>query len=266
MTLNNESMLTSKIKRFADKSHIHNLFIFDKSGLCLFHLNFSKVFKIKEDQLISSFITAIMSFTIKVIGNRMEAVEMGNVKIVIIEKGSFYYGLLCDSLENLQLLEDLVIKIHYYFINYINRNNVNIQIQHICDEEFKNSIREILISSISNEFDIPKENKILTYLEELSLNEDLKGIILLTDNGRIIYSSLKKASIKNFLKEVDFRIKICNNNILKLFYTSKDNNIIFSEYVEDSYFIILVFDFRIKFGLAEHYLSKVVKFIKSVIH
>ena len=75
----------------------------------------------------------------------------------------------------------------------------------------------------------------------------------------MIYSTLKGTKLRKFLKEVEFRVKICNNSIIKLFYTSKDNELIFSEYIQDKYFVILIFDSNIKFGMAEFYLQKVVK-------
>ena len=71
--------------------------------------------------------------------------------------------------------------------------------------------------------------------------------------------------MKGFLREVDFRVKICNNNILKLFYTSKNGELIFSEYVGELYLVILVFDANIKFGMAEYYLHKLVNYIKGLL-
>jgi hypothetical protein len=67
-----------------------------------------------------------------------------------------------------------------------------------------------------------------------------------------------------FLKELEFRVKICNNSILKMFYTSKNGELIFSEYLFDLYIIILIFDSKIRFGIAEFYLQKLVKKIEDV--
>ena len=142
---------------------------------------------------------------------------------------------------------------------------INIFIEFVEDETLNQLILDFLNDILSNEFDLQKEDKIIEYLNAFISNNDLNGALLLTDKGKVIFSSIKKVSLKNFLKEVDFRVKICNNNILKLFYTSKDNDIIFSEYVEDLYLVILIFDFNIKFGLAEYYLTKVVNFIKNTL-
>ena len=72
--------------------------------------------------------------------------------------------------------------------------------------------------------------------------------------------------LKKFLKQVDFRVKICNNSILKLFYTSRDNELILSEYINDLYFIILIFHAKTKFGVAEFYLQKIVSKICIILN
>ncbi|MFX1592759.1 MAG: hypothetical protein ACFFCL_08715, partial [Promethearchaeota archaeon] len=103
------------------------------------------------------------------------------------------------------------------------------------------------------------------YMKELILIDEIDGVILLTDRGRVIYSSYHKLELKNFLKEVDFRVKIYNNSILKLFYTLKDKRFIFSEYVQNKYFIILVFNSHVKFGVAEHLLTRIVDSVKNML-
>ena len=47
----------------------------------------------------------------------------------------------------------------------------------------------------------------------------------------------------------------------------EDYDLIISDYINDLYFIILVFNLRdVKFGVAEYYLQKVVKFIKEILN
>jgi hypothetical protein len=81
----------------------------------------------------------------------------------------------------------------------------------------------------------------------------------------VIYSSYNKIYLKNFLKEVEFRVKIHNNSILKLFYTLKDKRFIFSEFVQNKYLLILVFNSHVKFGVAEHFLTRIVDSVKKMI-
>ncbi|MFX1553431.1 MAG: hypothetical protein ACFFBV_05845, partial [Promethearchaeota archaeon] len=115
------------------------------------------------------------------------------------------------------------------------------------------------------EFNLNIEKQIIEYMKELILIDEIDGVILLTDRGKVIYSSYNKLDLKYFLKEVEFRVKIYNNSILKLFYTFKDKRFIFSEYVQNKYFIILVFDSHVKFGMAEHYLTRIVNSVKNML-
>ena len=263
MITTKNSTFSPKITRSPYKKNIHYLFISNKSGICLYSKNFTNIYKMKDRQLISSFFTAIRAFAKELIGKSIKTIDMGVVKIVIFKKGAFYYGLLCNSIENLILLKNVILKINFLFIDYLNVNKINVEAEYISDANLDIKIDQIVNEIISNEFDLRKEQKIIENFNKLSLNDDILGIILLTDRGKVIYSSKNQLNLKYYLKEVDFRVKICNNNILKLFYTSKDNNLIFSEYVNDLYFVILVFNSEIKFGLAEYYLTKAVNIIKK---
>ena len=265
MIIENETGALSKIKRSAFKETIHNLFIFNKSGICLYSRNFTNSYKIGHKQLISSFFTALMSFTRELLKNEVKIIEMANVKLVVFEKNIYYYGFLTEATENLILLDEIASKINSQFIDYISKNYIDINMEYINDENLNQEIDDLIRNTLSTEFDLQKEEKIIDFLNDLSLNTDIKGIILLTDKGNVIYSTLKKIDLRNFLKEVDFRVKICNNSILKLFYTSKNNELIFSDYVEDLYLIILIFNLTTKFGVAEYYLQKVVNFAKKTL-
>ncbi|MBY9005102.1 MAG: hypothetical protein KGD73_14085, partial [Candidatus Lokiarchaeota archaeon] len=63
MTLPDDSLIISKIKRFPERLNFHQLLIFNKSGICIYKFNISDSFPIQEEQLISSYFTALMSFT-----------------------------------------------------------------------------------------------------------------------------------------------------------------------------------------------------------
>ncbi len=272
MTVKNESTLSSvfsKITRSTYKETIYNLFIFKNSGLCIYSKNFSNSknsYRIEEKQLFTAFIAAFNSFTKEIMGKNIKVIEIeGGIKFILIKKNNLYYVLLCDSNENLTLIETIISKIDFHFIDYINRNNININTGYVSEDSLNQIIDNIIEETFSCEFDLKKEAKIIESLKEMSLNDDIKGIILLTDKGRMIYTSLETKDIKKFLNEVEFRVKICNNSILTLFYTSKNNEIIFSEYVEDLYFVILVFDSNIKYAVAKFYLQQVVKFMKNII-
>lgn len=258
MTIPDDSLIISKIKRFPEKLNFHQLLIFARSGICIYKLNISDSFPIQEEQLISSYFTALMSFTKELVGNKIKALEMGgNVKLVVFERKNLYYVLLCDSIENKSLIKELISRIHQEFLRYVVKNEIKTDLEFISDNVLDYTIKDVFDGILGKNFDVNKEESIFNYLKELKLNDDINGVIYLTDLGHVIYSSLKGTKLRKFLKEVEFRVKICNNSIIKLFYTSKDNELIFSEYIQDKYFIILIFDSKIKFGIAEFYLNKI---------
>jgi len=266
MTIPDDSIIISKIKRYPEKLNFHQLLIFNKSGICIYKLNISDSFPIQEEQLISSYFTALMSFTRELVGNKIKALEMGgNLKLVVFERKNLYYILLCDSVENKSLIKELISCIHQEFLRYVSKNEIKTDLEYITDEILDYALKDVFDGILGNNFDLDKEESIFNYLNDIKLNDDINGVIFLTDLGQVIYSTLKGIKLRKFLKEVEFRVKICNNSILKLFYTSKDNELIFSEYIQDKYFIILIFDSKIKFGIAEFYLNKIVRNILSLL-
>ncbi|MFX1389341.1 MAG: hypothetical protein ACFE9Z_04665 [Promethearchaeota archaeon] len=251
------------IKRSYDNTNIHNIFIFNNAGICFYSKNFTNYFEV-EKNLVSPFITAIMSFSKEMIGKKFKTLEMGDVKFVIFEKGNINYNILCDSIENENFLEEIVFKINKRVKSYMIKNKIDIDEQIVYDGKFNDIIDNIIDDCFSSVFNSKTEQEIIEYVKGINSLDEIDGVILLTDRGIVIYSSYNKIDLKSFLKEVEFRVKIHNNSILKLFYTLKDKRFIFSEYVQNKYFIILVFDSHVKFGVAAHYLTQIVGSIKKM--
>ncbi|MFX1328901.1 MAG: hypothetical protein ACFE91_12305 [Promethearchaeota archaeon] len=254
----------SIIKRTYKDINIHNIFIYNKAGICFYGKSFTDYFK-AEKNLVSPFITALMSFSKEMIGRKFKTIEMGEVKFVIFEKDRLNYNILCDTIENEMFLEEIISKINKRLMTYIIKKGINIDDKIVYDGEFNDIIENIIDDVLSSEFNLDIEAKIIEYVRNMKIIKEVDGIILLTDKGKIIYSSYNKIDLKNFLKEVEFRVKIYNNSILKLFYTLKDKRFIFSEYVKNKYFIILVFDSYVKFGVAECYLSRIAESITKML-
>ncbi len=263
MGIQNLSPAYSKIKRFNENLNIHKLFIFNRSGICFYVKDFTDYFKIEEN-LVSPFITALMSFSKEMIGKKFRTIEMGDVKFVIFERGIINYNILCDSIENEMFLEDIISKINTRLTIYINKKKIDIDAEIAFESELIEVVDNIVDDILSNEFIIKSKEKIIEYMKELKQMDELNGTILLNDKGKVIYTSFNKIDLKIFLKEVDFRVKIYNNSILKLFYTFKDKRFIFSEYIQNKYFIILVFNSHVKFGVAECYLNKIAQSIIQI--
>jgi len=264
MCLQDQLTFPSTIKRWDENTTIHNIFIFNKSGICFYGVSFTNDFRI-EKNLLSPFITALMSFSKEMIGKDFKTIEMGDIKIVIFEKESLFYSILCDSIENVMLLDDIISKINDKLKSYVRKNKIKIDTEVIYDQDLNKTIETIIYDIISNEFSLEQEEKIINYLKNLNQKDEIDGVILLTDRGKVIYSSFSKESLNYFLKEIEFRVKICNNSILKLFYTFKNRKFIFSDYIDEKYFIILLFDEKVKFGLAEYYLNGIVNSTKRLL-
>ena len=254
----------SMIRRSYDNTNIHNIFIFNRAGICFYCKNFTDYFEV-EKNLVSPFITALMSFSKEMIGKKFKTLEMGDVKFVIFDKGTIIYNILCDSIENEAFLEEIVFKVNKKLKSYLIENQIDMDEHIVYEGKFNEIINEIVDACFSSEYDLKIEQEIIEYLAEIKLVDEIDGTILLTDRGKVIYSSYNKVDLKNFLKEVEFRVKIYNNSILKLFYTLKDKRFIFSEYVQNKYFIILVFDSHVKFGVAAHYLTQIVDSVKKML-
>ena len=253
----------SKIRRYPVYIGIHNLFIFRKSGICIFGKNFTQRYKVEEN-LLSAFFTAIRSFTQEVVGEKVNTVEMGKLKFTIIKKEEYYYGLLCDKNENMLILDDLIKKIHREYMTQIANHKIDKNVEHIKNIDFEKKIDGIIEVILSTEYDIKKEEKIIREFKKISKNSDVNGTILLTNKGRVIFSSLKSNEITKLLNEVDFRINSHNNAIVKMYYNNKSGDVILSENVNDLYFVILLFDNKTSIGLADYYLNKAVKSIKMI--
>ncbi len=84
MGIPDHSAIVSRTERTPEKFKIHNLFIFNKSGICIYGLNLTNLYPIEQEQLISSYFTALMSFTKELIGDKIKTVEMGGyIKLVV---------------------------------------------------------------------------------------------------------------------------------------------------------------------------------------
>ena len=133
-----------------------------------------------ENNLITSFFTALGSFTKEVIGNKFKTIEMGDVKFVIIQKNVFNYALLCDSTISLIYLENIVSEINTHFFNYITKNHVNINIESVKDETLNEEIDIIIRDKNLNDKQLEevraKFSQGLTMADANAIKEVVPGI------------------------------------------------------------------------------------------
>lgn len=261
MTLIDKSIFTNDIDKSIDLINIHYLFVFNRAGICLYSRNFTNVYRM-NDNLLSAFCSALISFSIEMVGKKLKIVDMNSVKIIIFQKDIFFYGFLCHSNQNLNLLRDYVKEIDNCIRDYVIKKKININVECIHDEDINKFIDNLIRDKI-NKNNIEKEKKILKYLKDFHLKNEIEGIVLLTNKDRIVYSSLKPTKLKILLNQLDFRIKIYDNSILRLFFTS-DKELVYTEYIDNSYFVILIFDIKTKFGIAEYLSRKLINSLKEI--
>ncbi len=264
MTLSQSSSIQSKALR-KEIENVHYILIFNKPGTCIYGLNLSNKYHLEEN-LISGFCTAFMSFSKEMIGKNVRLIGMGNLNFLIFEYTLFNYGVLCKEKENLDMIKELVSKVNRLFQKYVTDNKINIRLENIYDKHLDNEIYNIVRSYYLHEYDVDTEKNLIAYLKSIKLPEELKGMILLSNKGHVVFSSLETENLMQYLKEIEFRVKICNNNILKLMYTSKDRDLIFSENIKDVYIIILVYESSLtRFGLAELVTHKISSKIRKIL-
>jgi hypothetical protein len=174
MGVQNRISFPSVIRRSYDNTYIHNLFIFNRSGICFYGRNFTDYFQM-EKNLVSPFITALMSFSKEMIGKKFKTIEMGDVKFVIFQKGAINYNILCDTIENEMFLEEVISKINKKLITFMRKNKINIDKQIVYDGEFNEVIEEIIDGAFSTEFNLKIEEQIMEYMKELTLNDEIDG-------------------------------------------------------------------------------------------
>lgn len=262
MTVKNQSIISTRKRRKQANGSIHNIFVFKRSGICIYGKNITQTYNM-EDNLISAFFTALRSFTLEMVGEKVKTVEMGNVKFVILRKINYYYGFLVNTYESISVLKNLAEKIHLKYQEYKKKHGIRDNVEHIQNKKFDKDIDRIIENIVSKEYDFKKEKNIVDKLRDFSQSGDIDGLVLLTEHGKVVFTSIDGIILNNLLKEMNFRMKIHNNSILKMYYTSKNEKIVFSEHIGDLYYIILVFNLSVKFGIAEYYLRKAVKIIRT---
>jgi hypothetical protein len=264
MTIVDDSLSLSSLKfQKYSLNSIHYMLIFNRHGICSFSVNLTNLYTLDEN-LISAFCSAIISFSEELVGNRVKTIEMGELKLSLIQNGKFFTGLLHESIQGKSFIENKINQVNQFLQEYLKINEFNDRAQYIHDNSFREGIKEIFSQKRDNYFTTNQEIKIIKYLKQSLKLDELEGIILFSDSGKLLFSTVGKSELTNFFKEIDFRVKIFNNSILKLFYTSH-NNIIFSDYLEDSLVLILIFNLNIQFGLADYYLKKIVNKIKLIL-
>jgi hypothetical protein len=265
VTIENNVTLRKEVNKNTETPLVHYFFVSNRGGVCLYCRNYTDEYQMDE-QLISAFCSALISFSKEVINKRIKKINMSPLEIVIIQRYNLFYGFLTNALHNTLILEDYIDKIDNRLGKYIRENNIDVDVENISDEALNRYIDEILTQNTpgsSNSLEKNKEREIKDLLKTFMFRNDVKGLILFDNKGTIKYSSLTPDRLEYILEDIDFRVKIINKAILKLFYTT-ERELIFSRFINKQYYLVVIFDIHTPFGIAEYLLNRVIKEINEL--
>lgn len=264
MTIENKESIKRKTEKQPKLPLIHYFFVSNLGGVCLYCRNYTNTYQMDE-QLISAFCCALISFSKEMVGKRIKKIDMDPLEIVIIQRYNLFYGFLTDYIDSI-ILEDYIDSIDNRLRKYINTHKIDINIDSIKSESINKYIDKILNEDRNrkkSKYEKNKEASIKEILKKFLFRNDIEGLILFDNKGRIVYCSLTYDKLNYILENVDFRIKIINKAILKLFYTTK-RELIFSKFIDADYFLVLIFNISTPFGIAEYLFERIIKKVKNI--
>jgi hypothetical protein len=265
VTIENKESIKKKTDKQPNSPLIHYFFVSNLGGVCLYARNYSNIIEIDE-QLISAFCCALISFSNEIVGKRIKKIDMDpQLQIFIIQRYNLFYGFLTDNIDSM-ILEDYIDSIDNRIRKYINTHKIDINIDGIKSESINTYIDEILNENKNKKKSKCEKNteaSIKEILKKFLFRNDVEGLILFDNKGRIVYCSLTYEKLNYILKNVDFRVKIINKAILKLFYTTK-RELIFSKFIDENYFVVLIFDISTPFGIAEYLFDRIIKKVRNI--
>ncbi len=264
MSIENKQSIKKTTEKHNKSPLIHYFFVSNLGGVCLYARNYSNVIEIDE-QLISAFCCALISFSKEMVGKRIKKIDMDPLEIVIIQRYNLFYGFLSDYIDSI-ILEDYIDSIDNRLRKYINTHNIDINVGSIRSESINRYIDKILNENKNRKksnYEKNKEALIKEILKKFLFRNDVEGLILFDNKGRIVYCSLTYEKLNYILENIDFRVKIINKAILKLFYTT-ERELIFSKFINEDYFLVLIFNITTPFGIAEYLFDRIIKKVNNI--
>ena len=203
---------------------IHSLYILQEGGVCLYNRSFSDEFKDLQTDLVTPFISAILSFSEKVISKKLEVLELSELRFVIKKEKDFIF-VFSDSSENLLFINsrlEKIINIFFQFYNKIVKNGSYEKGCEVIEDPNFNSQIDTLIQGEEEVNQMKKHvsyKRIINYFTTLSSEREIIGCALLTSKGSIIYSSLTEDVFIRAMRELEIRYMSGVFDLPQLFYT-----------------------------------------------
>ncbi len=250
---------------------IHSLFILKKSGVCIFHKNFTKEFDNIEVNLITPFFSAIFSFSENVISRKTpEILEMRELRFVFKVHQDLIFSILSDSTVSLLFATTRLERISDVFLEEYPDSTEIKDYQQIENPKLDKMIESIIKGEDEIYMSKTFYQKAINLFEELLHENEIVGAALLTTKGNIIYTSLPSEILLNSLKELEIRYMVGALNLPEMYYGLENGQKVFSKIIDipwklDPLLFVVLFDNTVPLGMAEMNLRKTANRITNII-
>ncbi|MFX0069682.1 MAG: hypothetical protein ACFFAO_01120 [Candidatus Hermodarchaeota archaeon] len=250
--------------------NIHSLYILKTSGVCLYHKNFTDEFKSVNVNLITPFLSALISFSDNVVNRKIEELEMADLRLTFKIEMDFIFVLIADlSVSILYTSTRLISIADAFFGEYYHLDKLREYTQ-IDNPKFDKLIDTIIKGEEESIETREFYSKMVDLFKKKILENDIVGGALLSSNGKIIYSSLPPDLLLNSIKELEIRFMSGAKMIPELFYSLETGEKIFSSMLTPNIgvydlFVVMLFERGVPLGMCEVNLFKTIKEIKNIL-
>ncbi|TFG01965.1 MAG: hypothetical protein EU540_02540 [Promethearchaeota archaeon] len=276
-------------------SQVHSFFILLNTGICIYSRDFTKRLKKVDTYLLSALLSALFSFSKEITSKQLDVIEMFDLKLAFKRKSKFIFVIISDETVSQIFLLDCLERISSHFLYFYEKLGSSRDYEVIKDKKV-----DLIVDSIAKGLIDPlfyrSPQKIKNYFKNLIMDNEIIGAAMLSITGRIYYSSLPKKILINSLKELENISKEVLNEVYEVYEVLekrrsvktireiikrgypkvsisvlKNGQKIFSKQVSHkkllsrNYIIIILYDSKVKLGIAELSLMKIAKNIKKLL-
>jgi hypothetical protein len=251
---------------------IHSLYIIRQSGVPVYQRDYSIAMKNVDPNLLSSFFTAIISFSRAVILKEIDVLDVGDLRFFFENSKELTFILVTDTSYSVLLVRERLKLIGKAFFERFGSTFKNSD-QVVEDKNFDQAIDAII--HLKDDY----SPNIMQPVQQFFADEILKGNFiagaLLSMTGTIYYSSLPAEYLHTSLKEIEIRIKTDATTrfkkrdmpklILQLGNRLIFSQSIFSEKLKAPVLVVLLFDATTNLGMADFTLETLLKELEKML-
>ena len=273
-----------EILKLAD-SKIHTLYILRDSGTCIYSRNFTDKFEKIDIDLVTNFFAAFFSFAEEVTSEKMESLEMVNLKLLFISSKDFLeepkenliFALMSDIDENKVFLKNSLIMIMSHFYNVYDDllpDRVKGTPKSVWDVRkdyvaIKNDeLNSIIDSVISGGWEIDSYRSYYEDVEHLTndliAENEILGAALLSITGNKIFSSLSPKLIARALKELEIRLHLGYSDLPLTIQVLEDGCKVITKEIVNNEYLILHYDSTVTLGMCNLTSTKIANHIEKL--